>query len=475
MPISKIKMFIFLVLIGTLGLAQDSQAEICEAASGHKCWYIATDGNDSNEGSFLYPWKTFQNAVSSRIQPGDYIYIREGIYSEKTSIYGTNAVLPLTNYASFLGNADIPITFKSYPGEIATIDALSRHEADADPVIIRGANKKGIILENLEMRNSFGRACIFIEDNASDITIRNNKIYNADGGDNVGGIYLSASQNILIENNLIYDNYKRLSPDNGNNAGIFVFSGTTNIHIKNNEIYNSVQGIFYKHSGYGSSLFENNFFHDLIGSALLIASDNVTMKNNLIINVNRAFNIHEEAGCVNCTRDSIIEHNTVYGSNFFTLNRGSDRPGAIRTIIRNNIFSNLTNQSPEIWRYGSDSEYLNNTAQYGANHNDYQTPSLTFNYFGGSGSWGDLGGVYTLEQFQSQGYEESSFNADPRFVNLSGSFSRIGDFMLNEESPARNVASDGKDMGADVSLVGPNIGVTPDLTLPASPGGLSVN
>ena len=429
-------------------------AEACEADIGSRCYYIANSGSDENDGSFEYPWKTFENAVSSSIKPGDYIYAREGVYSERTSVYGTNAILPLTNYAGFVGDENNPIVFKSYPGEVAIMDALGSMDADASAVVIRGSDKKGIIIEDMEIRNSFGAGNIYIEDSANHIIIRKNKIYNADGTDNVGGIYLGPSQSILIENNIIRDNYKRLDTLNNNNANIFIFGGTTDIHIKNNELYNSVHGIFYKHSGYGASLFEYNFLHDLTGNAFIIASDNVTMENNLIVSSGVAFDIHEEAGCIDCTRDASIEHNTVYDSNFFVINRGNDRPGAIRTIVKNNIFYKEETQQLPIWQYGSDDDYLNNIADPRLSYNNYFSSSLSFNYFGATGLWGDLGGIYTLNQFQGIGFENNSFNSNPLFINQSGTFTFISDFFLGNNSPAINAASDGANMGANIDLVG---------------------
>lgn len=44
-------------------------------------YYIATDGDDSHAGEFDSPWRTFGHAVPL-LQPGDCLYVREGIYEE---------------------------------------------------------------------------------------------------------------------------------------------------------------------------------------------------------------------------------------------------------------------------------------------------------------------------------------------------------------------------------------------------------
>ena len=49
---------------------------------------------------------------------------------------------------------------------------------------------------------------------------------------------------------------------------------------------------------------------------------------------------------------------------------------------------------------------------------------------------------------------EGSLDCSPGFVNSSGSFERLDDFRLADDSPCRGAGRDGKDMGADVERVG---------------------
>jgi len=426
---------------------------ICEASSGRDCYYIdPVNGDDSNSGAFEEPWKTFGPSVTDIIQPGDFIYAREGVYSEYgDTIYDSDrAILPLTSYSDITGGIGNPIIYKSYPNETAIIDP----DFQTPGIIIQGSSRQYINIFDFEIRNSWTSG-IYLADNPNQIQLKNNHVYNTDGsmGANVGAIRLNSAKNVLIENNLLHDNYIHEAPGNNNNANIFLFSGTTNFTIKNNELYNSVHGIFYKHSGYGDSIFLNNFIHDLNGNAFRIASDNVTMYNNLILNCSGSFEIHIEGGCTQCTRNNRIIHNTVVDSGTsFNLHRGSNRPGAINTTIKDNIFYDCTN--PRIWHYGSDENFLVNTPQMNSSNNNYFVDDLEFSFFGASGSWGDLGDYYTLIEFQNMGYEKDSFNQDPFFVNSEGD--SINDFDLIENSPSIGSASDGTDIGADVSKVGIN-------------------
>lgn len=398
-------------------------------------------GLDTNPGTESLPWRTFKNAVSSLIQPGDTIFCRGGIYSEHApDLYGaTEAILPIFRYSGIDGEPDTPITFKAYKGEVPVIDPQNNSVG----IMFQGASKTGIIIDGFEIRNAY-HAGIWFQDNCSHITIRNchiHSIYAGASGMNIGGFVFNGSNNITIIDTQIHN-----SP-----VGVYLFQATNHIRITNCEIYNTGLGIFHKHDGNGPNVFENNYLHDIERHAYFICSDNITMRNNLIVNTaGTAFRIHGEAGCTHCSRNNIIEHNTVINApRGYDLMRGSDRPGAINTTIRNNIFHNI--DANWIWHYGSNEDYNNNTPQLHANTNVYYpATNLQFSYFGNnSEAWGILGGVFTLEEFQSQGYEIHSRIADPLFMDIQN-----GDYGLQHKSPCIDGAGDGTDIGADVSIVG---------------------
>jgi len=419
-------------------------------------YYVATDGNDANPGTLSQPWLTFKNAVSSQVQPGDTVFVRGGVYSTYPSGFyndsGQEAILPIFRFAGVNGTAANPVTYKSYPGETAIIDPLGSTVG----VMIQG--KTGIVIEGFEIRNSRVKG-IWTQDNSSDLQILNNRIYDTRGpaGSNVGGIVLNSGDDVLIEGNVLHGNYLDLTNPNG--ANIFLFSGTKNINIRNNELYDSQTGIFYKHSGAGPSVFENNYIHDIRSRGFRIASDNVTMKNNLLVDVGLAFDIHLEAGCSECSRDNVIENNTSVDSGGYLLNRGGALPGAINTVVRDNVFYETSDdiQNP-IWRYGSDADLLANTPNLQASNNNYSTPSsLSFGYFDAIGSWGDLGETYSLPDFQAlgPGFEQGSFNADPLFVDAAA-----GDFRLRPDSLSFGADSNGDgNIGADICSVAGQAGL----------------
>ena len=73
-------------------------------------FYVATTGNDSNKGTQAAPWRTIQHAADTA-RAGSNVNVRSGIYEELVSINAS-------------GNAtDGFITFRSYPGETAVLEA----------------------------------------------------------------------------------------------------------------------------------------------------------------------------------------------------------------------------------------------------------------------------------------------------------------------------------------------------------------
>lgn len=65
-------------------------------------------GDDANDGSIARPWRTMQHGVR-RLEPGDTLYLREGVYHEKV-------------YLTRSGTAEAPIVIAAYPGELPVLD-----------------------------------------------------------------------------------------------------------------------------------------------------------------------------------------------------------------------------------------------------------------------------------------------------------------------------------------------------------------
>ncbi len=102
-------------------------------------FYVATTGNDSNPGTQGAPWRTIQHAADTALA-GSTVYVRGGIYEELVSINAS-------------GNAsDGFITFQSYPGETAVLDATHFIPAGRTGVLTI-QNKSYVRIEGFEIRN----------------------------------------------------------------------------------------------------------------------------------------------------------------------------------------------------------------------------------------------------------------------------------------------------------------------------------
>ena len=77
-------------------------------ASGPAKFVDAQNGNDQADGSKHSPWQTVQHAIN-QLNPGDTLYLREGIYYEHVVISNS-------------GESDKPITIRSYPNDLVILD-----------------------------------------------------------------------------------------------------------------------------------------------------------------------------------------------------------------------------------------------------------------------------------------------------------------------------------------------------------------
>jgi hypothetical protein len=102
-------------------------------------FYVATTGNDSNTGTQTAPWRTIQHAADIA-RAGSTVNVRGGTYEELVNIKAS-------------GNAsDGFITFRSYPGETAVLDATHYTPSDRQGVLTIH-NQSYVRIEGFEIRN----------------------------------------------------------------------------------------------------------------------------------------------------------------------------------------------------------------------------------------------------------------------------------------------------------------------------------
>ena len=108
-------------------------------AQPNSSFYVSTTGDDSNPGTEAAPWHSVQHAADN-VRAGGTVDVRGGIYEELVSIHAS-------------GNAsDGYITFRSYPGEIAILDA-GRFTPTGRTGILTIHNQSYVRIEGFEIRN----------------------------------------------------------------------------------------------------------------------------------------------------------------------------------------------------------------------------------------------------------------------------------------------------------------------------------
>lgn len=106
-------------------------------------YYVATDGSDSNPGTYEQPWATWDKAFSTAVA-GDTVYIRGGVYYKEAegSYYVDNS-----------GTDGNPIVFANYPGETPILDCGSYRPTTSYNEVIYVSGKSYIDFIGLTVRN----------------------------------------------------------------------------------------------------------------------------------------------------------------------------------------------------------------------------------------------------------------------------------------------------------------------------------
>jgi hypothetical protein len=274
-------------------------------------FYVATTGNDSNPGTQATPWRTIQHAADTA-RAGSTVNVRGGVYEELVSINAS-------------GNAsDGFITFRSFPGETAALDATHFTPAGRTGVLTI-QNKSYVRIEGFEIRN-----------------FRTAEHRLAPLGTNVMG---SGSHIELLNNNVhhIENNFEgRDAPGSGGNGfGIAVY-GTdaktpiTDLIIDDNEVH-------HLKTGSSESLVVNgNVTH------FRITHDVVHDNNNIGIDV-IGFERAAPDPAVDQARDGVVSGNLVYnitsrGNSAYGNDENSDGiyvDGGTRILIEQNVMHDV--------------------------------------------------------------------------------------------------------------------------------------
>jgi hypothetical protein len=420
-------------------------------------WYVGTTGSDTAAGDIDHPFKTIQKAVNVSMV-GDTIYVRAGTYNEKICFRRS-------------GSLGSPITLRSYPGETVIVDAGGKTSASWDAAILIGQDSghsgigySYITIYGLTVRDSSGRGIYCNATNATHITIDHCTVYNTasqgilmanDFG--VNGPKLNRLHNVTISNCTLFNINTTGGEDltvyncvdfeicyNYLHHGKFIYIDVAN-NSKNGKVHhNIVNGtipvsapyfasrvaIYIEgRSGYlnNISVYDNIVYGDSTGIGVCAelaggSTHNVSIYNN-IINITGTESMSGIRLNYPQMHDNItIKHNTVYvtGSVSGRCISVNSAASAYRNII---IANNIFYKKGTVWNAVFSSINWANTFI-----------NLTGNIFYSSGSapavtWsnGTNGTKFKNPNIATNTY----ILTNPLFKN-----SAIGDFRLNETSPA---------------------------------------
>ena len=340
---------------------------MCVSASAqpNASFYVATTGNDSNPGSQSAPWKTIQHAADT-VHAGSTVYVRGGIYEELVRI-------------NVSGNAnDGFITFRSYPGETAILDATHFTPQDRQGVLTI-QDQSYVRVEGFEIRNfrtaehrltpmginviGAGSRIELLKNNVHDIQQTFPGRDKPGSGGNGFGIAVYGTNAKVPITDLIIDGNEVHHLKTGSSESLVVNGNVTNFRITHNRVHDN-----------------NNIGIDVIGfertapdPAVDQARDGV-VSHNLVYNItsrgNPAYGNDQSSDGIYVDGGTriLIEQNTIHDVDFGIELASEHKDRATSYIIaRNNLIYHCHTAGVSIGGYAPDrghtehSKMINNT------------------------------------------------------------------------------------------------------------------
>jgi hypothetical protein len=209
---------------------------------GGRVLYLSPNGSDSGSGSASSPWRSLE-AASSKLKPGDTLYLRGGTYGGE-QMYWTTA-----------GTAAKPIWVKAFPGEAVTFDGngtrqfiwfrdgasyvfldgfrVTDYAPSGTGVIIFTDGAHDIVLNALTMSGHYApdnndHLVYPAAPNVRNITVRNSVLDGAEGGC-VHLYHSPGPQAVKVHNNQIRNCTWGVIADSGSTVDVYnnVFTGNT--------------------------------------------------------------------------------------------------------------------------------------------------------------------------------------------------------------------------------------------------------
>jgi len=443
-------------------------------------FYVSTTGDDSNSGTQTAPWRTVQHAADT-VRAGSTVNVRGGVYGELVTVKAS-------------GNASEGyITFRSYPGETAVLDAghfapsgrqavltihnqsyvriagfeirnfrTAEHQLTPLGISVMGAGSHIELLKNnvhhieqtFEGRdgpghgaNGFGIAVYGTDAKIpiTDLIIDGNEVHHLKTGSSESLVVNGNVTNFRITHNVVHDNnnigidvigFERTAPDPAvDQARDGVVSGNLvyNIHSRGNPAYQNEEnsdGIYV--DGGTRILIEQNVMHD-DDFGIELASEHKDRATSYIL-----------------ARNNLIYHCHTAGVSIggYDPERGHTDHS---TVVNNTLYENDTSGTGsgefQMQWHMADNVFANNIVYAGAHcliavnksqvEKNHPPVAIDHNlYYCASGAkastWAEVSGAVTgFDKYvESTGNDRHSRFLDPQFVDVAK------DFHLRSDSPA---------------------------------------
>jgi hypothetical protein len=418
--------------------------------------YVSTSGDNSvsyASNTINTPWATIEHGLYN-LKAGDRLLVRGGTYSPRYPVWLNSDYSrqskggdPNEVNRAESGTASSPVVIENYNGEkpIVNLSAITAGSG----VYINLDNKSYWTFRGLTFTNA---AMVFKvgEDYATNHNVFENlNITATGGGDNYAPIHLVnyRADYTTIRNNVI----KGPGQNVHLNTATIYCKGTNHLQITNNILSDAPIGIYFKHRNEATSasqvdvLVANNYIYNTSRWSLEYNGSFTKIQNN-IFGANTAPAHFGDANGAAGADYNVIEHNT-FLSGALAFDSATDSTDPFPGVNGNKVNNNIFHKSSEVLRYTS----LTNTNTFGKNVYPSSTSLLSYSSLLKT-TVDSLLGIATYVGGTSP--------------------TTIAGFALTSGSIGKGAATDGTDMGADVSKIqsGEVVTVAP----PVSPGNVTV-
>ena len=444
-------------------------------------FYVSTTGDDSNPGTQAAPWRNVQHAADVA-RAGSTVNVRGGVYEELVTIKASG------------NTTDGYVTFRSYPGETAVLDA-AHFVPDGRSAILTVHDKSYVRIEGFEIRNyrtaehRLTPLGISVMGSGSHIELLKNNVHHIEqtfegrdapgrGGNGFGiAVYGTDAKTPISE--LLIDGNEVHHLKTGSSESLVVNGNVTNFRITHNVVHDNnnigidvigfertapdpavdqardgivSRNLVYNITSRGNPAYGNDQSSDGI---YVDGGTRVLIEQNVIHDVDFGIELASEHQN-RSTSYVIARNNLIYHCNTAGVSIGGYAPERGRTdhctVINNTLYDNDTaaTGSGEFqmqWNMADDT-FENNIVYAGLrclmtlnrSEVDKNRPTVNIDhnlYYCASGSkasaWKEVSASITgFDQYvQSTGNDSHSRFLDPHFVDTSAR-----DFHLRSDSPA---------------------------------------